>query len=256
MSLISIVIPVYNEEENVERVHAEISAVFSKVDDIEIEFIFADNHSTDRSFDKLQMLAARDPRVRVLRYARNFGFNRSVLTGYRHAKGEAAIQFDCDLEDPPEVMLELIRLWRLGHDVVVGVRAVRQESRLLILLRRMYYRLINAISDEYHEIDAGDFRLIDRHILDQLRAIRDARPYVRGLTSEIARNQASVRYKRNKRLYGESKFGLRALVKLALEGIFSQSIAPLQLASVVGFWDRGADSGIVGHLPGAAPSLE
>lgn len=239
MSLISIIVPVYNEEANVERAHADICKVFSEAKDVEIEFIFADNHSTDQTFEKLKALAGRDPRVRVLRYARNFGFNRSVLTGYRHAKGDAAIQVDCDLEDPPEVMLEFIRLWRQGHDVVVGIRAVRQESWLLIMLRRMYYRLIDAISDEHHETDAGDFRLIDRRILDQLRTIRDARPYVRGLTSELARKQASVKYKRAKRLYGESKFRLRALVKLALEGIFTQSIAPLQLASVVGFTIAG-----------------
>jgi len=235
MALISILVPVYNEEHNVERAYSEIDSVFSSAKDVEIEFIFVDNHSTDRTFENLQLLAARDPRVRVLRYARNYGFNRSVLTGYRHARGDAAIQVDCDLEDPPHIMLDFVRLWREGHDVVVGIRAVRQESWLLIFLRRMYYRLINAISDERHETDAGDFRLIDRRVIEQLRIIRDARPYVRGLISELARDQASVRYSRNKRLFGESKFRFGALIKLALEGIFSQSVVPLQIASLLGF---------------------
>ena len=234
--LISIMLPVYNEEGNVERAHAEISEVFSKLSDIDIEFIFADNHSTDSTFEKLQKLAAQDPRVRVIRYARNFGFNRSVLTGYRHAAGDAAIQIDCDLEDPPAIMLDFVRLWKEGHDVVVGVRAARQEGKLLIALRRLYYRLIDAISEEKHETDAGDFRLIDRRILDQLLVIRDARPYVRGLVSGLARNQTSVAYTRNRRMAGESKFRLWALINLALEGIFSQSTVPLQVASIAGFF--------------------
>ena len=229
-------LPVYNEEGNVERAHAEISEVFSKLSDIDIEFIFADNHSTDSTFEKLQKLAAQDPRVRVIRYARNFGFNRSVLTGYRHAAGDAAIQIDCDLEDPPAIMLDFVRLWKEGHDVVVGVRAARQEGKLLIALRRLYYRLIDAISEEKHETDAGDFRLIDRRILDQLLVIRDARPYVRGLVSGLARNQTSVAYTRNRRMAGESKFRLWALINLALEGIFSQSTVPLQVASIAGFF--------------------
>jgi glycosyltransferase involved in cell wall biosynthesis len=235
MPLISILLPVYNEEGNVERAHAEISEVFAALPEVEIEFIFADNHSTDDTFSKLEKIAARDPRVRVLRYARNFGFNRSVLTGYRHARGDAAIQIDCDLEDPPAIMLEFVRLWRAGHDVVVGVRAQRQESWLLSRARRLYYRLIDAISEEDHETDAGDFRLIDRRILNQLRLIRDAQPYVRGLVSGLARNQGAVRYARNKRQAGESKFRLKGLVRLALEGIFAQSTVPLKLATVAGF---------------------
>lgn len=235
MTLISIVLPVYNEEHNVRRAYTEISEVFARLDDVSIEFIFADNHSTDDTFARLRELAAEDSRVRVLRYARNFGFNRSLLTAYRHAKGDAAIQIDCDLEDPPRVMLDLIRLWREGHDVVVGVRAKRKEPWLLSMARRVFYRLIDAISEETHEMDAGDFRLVDRRILDQIRLVRDTRPYVRGLISEFARNQASVRYARDKRMAGESKFRFVALVELALEGIFSQSTVPLRLASFIGF---------------------
>lgn len=235
MTLLSIVLPVYNEEHNVRRAYTEISEVFETLPDVDIEFIFADNHSTDGTFAELRKLAAEDSRVRVLRYARNFGFNRSLLTAYRHAKGAAAIQIDCDLEDPPRIMLDFVRLWRAGHDVVVGVRAKRMEPWLLSTSRRIFYRLIDAISEETHEMDAGDFRLVDRRILDQIRLVRDTRPYVRGLISEFARNQASVRYARDKRMAGESKFRFVALVELALEGIFSQSTVPLRLASFIGF---------------------
>lgn len=234
MQLISIVMPVYNEELNVRRAHAEVSQVLSTIEGIRAEFIFADNHSTDRTFDELRKLAEEDPRVRVLRYARNFGFNKSLLTAYRHAKGDAAIQIDCDLEDPPEIIREFIRLWREGHDVVVGIRAKRQENWLLAMGRRAFYWLMNAISEETHVIDAGDFRLVDRSVLSQLCRVRDAKPYVRGLVSELTRRQGSVRYARNRRMAGESKFRMGALIKLAFEGIFSQSTVPLQLASVMG----------------------
>lgn len=235
MMLISIVLPVYNEEHNVRRAHREISRVFEELDDIELEFIFADNHSTDDTMGELRQLAAEDSRVRVIRYARNFGFNRSLLTAYRHAKGDAAIQIDCDLEDPPRIMLDFVRLWRRGHDVVVGVRAKRREPWALSTARSAFYRLINAISEETHEMNAGDFRLVDRRILDQIRLIRDTRPYVRGVISGFARSQASVSYSRDRRVAGESKFRLLALVELALEGIFSQSTMPLRLASILGF---------------------
>jgi dolichol-phosphate mannosyltransferase len=235
MKLISVVLPVYNEEQNVRRAYSEISSVLEQVDDVEAEFIFADNHSTDGTFAELRTLAAEDKRIRVLRYSRNFGFNRSLLAAYRHAAGDAAIQIDCDLEDPPRIMIDFIRLWREGHDAVLGIRAKRQESRLLSTTRRLYYSLLNAISEERHEVDAGDFRLLDRRILDQLLLIRDTRPYVRGLVSELARNEASVPYSRDKRISGESKFRFWALVRLALDGIFSQSIVPLRLASFAGF---------------------
>src|SRR5262245_58548185 len=120
--LISIVIPVYNEGENVERAYNAVKAQFEGRNDLDFEIIFTDNHSVDDTFERLKCIAARDLRVRVLRFSRNFGFNRSILTGYRHAQGDAAIQIDCDLEDPPATFHEFIRLWRAGHDVVVGVR--------------------------------------------------------------------------------------------------------------------------------------
>ena len=234
--LISVIIPAYNEEDNVERAYEEVTAELMKLDAFEHEIIFTDNHSTDRTFAKLKAIAARDPRVRLVRFARNFGFQRSILTGYRCARGDAAIQIDCDLEDPPTLFADFLRLWQEGNDVVVGVRAQRAEGMHMVLARRAFYVLLDKISDVRHEIDAGDFRLVDRAILDQLRAIDDAQPYVRGLISELARSQASVRYTRGKRLHGESKFPLRQLLKLALEGIFAYSTAPLRVATYCGLF--------------------
>lgn len=233
-SLLSIVVPVYNEVDNVARAHQAIVTTMSAYPDIDLELIFTDNHSTDGTFEKLKMLAATDRRVRVIRFARNFGFNRSILTGYRQARGAAAIQVDCDLEDPPSVFHEFIRRWREGHDVVVGVRRQRPERRLTALIGKAFYRLLAKISDHPVHIDAGDFRLVDRTILDQLQVIEDARPYLRGLISELACNPAVVPYDRHRREFGQSKFPLMQLINLAIDGIYAHSIVPLQLATYAG----------------------
>lgn len=233
-TLISVVIPVYNEEANIPIAYAAVMAELAKHDDLDAELIFTDNHSTDRSFEVLQEIAERDPRVKVLRFSRNFGFNKSILTGYRQAKGNAAIQIDCDLEDPPELFHDFIRLWRQGHDVVIGVRAMRTENVWIGRTRRAFNTILNKLSETPHVMNSGDFRLIDRKILDQLRLIHDPYPYVRGLISELATRQATVSFRRQRRQYGESKFPLRRLISLAMEGIYAHSILPLKLATYIG----------------------
>lgn len=233
---ISVIVPVHNEEHNVDRAYSAIVEEFNKLSNYSYEIIFTDNHSTDGTFGKLKVLAASDPDVRVLRFARNFGFHRSILTGYRYAEGAAAIQIDCDLEDPPSMFEEFLRLWREGHDVVAGVRSERRESRVMIVLRRAFYNLLGRISEVPHAVDAGDFRLVDRKILDQLKTIDDAQPYVRGLISELARNQTGVIFSRRKREFDKSKFPLSQLVRLAMSGILSYSIEPLRLATYLGIF--------------------
>lgn len=233
-TLISIVIPVFNEEHNIPLAYAAVTEQFTRYHDLDYEIIFTDNHSTDKSFVVLTEIAARDERVKVLRFSRNFGFNRSILAGYRHASGAAAIQIDCDLEDPPSLFPQFIELWRQGHDVVIGVRTQRTESRLVGAGRRAFFSLLNRISDIPHIENSGDFRLVDRSILDQLRVVADPDPYVRGLISELAANQATVEFARNIRQHGESKFPLRQLVRLALVGLYAHSTVPLKLATYAG----------------------
>lgn len=226
--------PVFNEEENIERAYTAIVDEFKNHTDLDYEIIFTDNASTDGTYEKLRQIAAKDPQVRALSFVRNFGFQRSILAGYRCAKGDAAIQIDCDLEDPPAVFSEFIRLWREGHDVVVGIRSQRIEPRYMIYLRRLYYKILGRISDMPHKVDAGDFRLVDRSILNQLHHINDFQPYVRGLISELAHNQIGVHYQRNKREFGESKFPLRQLIRLAAEGMYACSTTPLRVANYLG----------------------
>lgn len=232
--LISVVVPAYNEQDNVESVYRAVLAVFDTMPAYEFEIIFCDNHSTDETFQRLTEIATSDHRVKVVRFARNFGFNRSVLTGYRLASGDAAIQLDCDLQDPPELFPTFLELWEQGHDVVVGVRRNRQESWLLQAARRTFYRILQRISDDNIMVDGGDFRLVDRAVLDSLRAIDDADPYTRALTSLMASNQTGTPYDRKVRTAGESKYPLRQLFALACEGMIAHSIAPLRLASVFG----------------------
>jgi len=234
-SLISIVIPVYNEEANVRAAYEAVARVFDDLKSrYEFEIIFTDNHSSDDTFARIAEIAKSDRRVHAVRFARNFGFQRSVITGYRLARGDAAIQLDCDLQDPPELFPRFLALWQEGHDVVVGVRRFRDERKYLQQGRRLYYRLLNRISSDNLMLDSGDFRLVDRSILDQLQRIDDFSPYTRGLTSLLAANQIGLPYDRVARKEGASKFPLIKLVGLAVDGFIAHSTVPLRIATASG----------------------
>jgi polyisoprenyl-phosphate glycosyltransferase len=235
MKLLSIVVPVYNEEANIEPLHEAVSRVLEQAADrYDWELIFTDNCSTDRTFEYLERLAARDPRVRVYRFSRNFGFQRSILTGYRLARGAAAVQIDCDLQDPPELILDFLKLWEAGYRIVFGVRRSRPEPFLVHATRRLFYRLIAWLSRDDLPRDAGDFRLIDRCVLDLLCDYRDENPYLRGYIASLGFRQIGVSYDRAERRRGKSAFRLGNLIDLALDGIVSHSVIPLRLASFIG----------------------
>lgn len=235
--LVSICVPVFNEEANIRPLYARVGAVMASLDArYEFELLFTDNHSTDQTFEVIAEVAASDPRVRVLRFSRNFGFQKSIATNYRHARGAAAMQLDADLQDPPELMTRFLELWEQGYKVVYGVRRSRpEESRAMHGLRRLFYRLIDGLSEDHLPHDAGDFRLIDRVILDELKSIEDQQPYLRGTISAMGFRQIGVPYDRSARERGSSKFTLAKLIGLALDGILHHSTVPLRLASFVGF---------------------
>ena len=233
-SLVSVLVPVFNEEANVERAYERISAIFAPLADYDFELIFTDNHSNDHTCERLVELARRDHRVRIVRFARNYGYQRSVLTAYQKARGDCAIQIDCDLQDPPEHIPEMLGLWKQGHEVVYGIRRSLPDGRLIAFLRRAYYRLISALSDDGLPIDAGEFRLVDRKLLRELRSIRDTSPYVRGVISAMGFSQIGFHYDRQERVAGYSKFPLRKMVGLAMNGILNHSLVPLRVASAVG----------------------
>lgn len=233
--LISVVIPTYNEEKNVQDAYLSVRHIFENaLSGYEFEIIFTDNHSEDNTFSELERIAQSDSRVKVARFTKNVGFNKSILTGYRLSRGDAAIQLDCDLQDPPELFPKFIELWEQGHDVVVGLRQQRPEARWLLALRKSFYRFLAKISPDNIVIDGGDFRLVDRSVLNQLRQIHDASPYVRGLISSLASNQIGFDYLRRERKVGVSKFPLSKLVGLAIDGIINHSTLPLRLATLFG----------------------
>ncbi len=226
--------PVYNEQDNLEPLYQRLCEVFDKETQYSFELLFTDNHSEDQTFERLIQMAKQDKRIRVLRFSRNFGFQPSIMTNFLNAKGEAAIQLDCDLQDPPELIHEFLRHWEEGYKVVYGVRRTRPEVWWLHALRRCYYRMIDFISEDHLPHDAGDFRLIDRAIIELLRRNKDKRPYLRGLIASMGFKQIGIPYDREARFSGRSKFNLPRLFSLAFDGILQHSTMPLRIASYVG----------------------
>lgn len=231
---VSIVVPVFNEEENIELLYNRVFQIMAGLSKYDYEIVFTDNHSTDASFERLKGLADKDRRIKVLRFSRNFGYQRSIFTGYLNAFGDAAIQLDCDMQDPPELIPEFIRLWEEGYHVVYGVRRTRRESWWVTGIRKGFYRLIDFLSEDHLPYDAGDFRLLDRKVLNELKEIDDANPYIRGSIASIGFNQIGIPYDRAERIHGKSKFLWKDMFNLAIDGILNHSIVPLRIATYTG----------------------
>ena len=233
--LVTIIVPVFNEIDNVDVFLETLSgAIAPLADRFRFEFLFTDNHSSDGTFARLSDIAKDDERVRVLRFSRNFGYQNSILTGYRHARGDVAIQLDCDLQDPPGLIPQFLDKWREGYQVVYGIRRRRKEGRLITFARRVFYRLVNHLSDDELPVDAGDFRLIDRRILDLLSESDDRNPYLRGMIASYGFRQTGIDYDRDERHGGSTKFSIGEYVRLAVDGLVGHSIIPLRIATYVG----------------------
>ncbi|MDX1015839.1 glycosyltransferase [Sinorhizobium medicae] len=230
--LISVLVPAFNEEANVRRAYAAIVDTFRDLPGYNYEIIFTDNHSTDRTFQILQEIAGEDRRVRVIRFSRNVGYQRSLLIAYKAAAGDCSVQMDCDLQDPPHLIPNMVALWRQGNQVVYGIRRSLTDDRFTALIRRAFYRLINALSEDDLPLNVGEFRLVDRRILDELRRVDDTSPYLRGLISAMGFSQIGFEYDREARVAGESKFPFRAMLSLAVDGILNHSLTPLRIASM------------------------
>jgi len=236
--LISIIVPVYNEAGNIQPLFARLRPVISSIRTefgFQVEVVVNDNCSTDDTFLQLaEVCHTHDPaefEIRVHRFSRNIGFQRSILVGYRKALGDAAIQIDADLQDPPELIPTFIREWLAGHRVVYGVRRQRRENPVMSIVRKLFYRILKNVSEDDLPVDSGDFRLVDRVIIDVVCSVQDQDPYLRGLIASLGCRQKGVVYDRDARSVGESKFTLVDLAKLAFDGFTNHSIALLRLSS-------------------------
>jgi glycosyltransferase involved in cell wall biosynthesis len=233
LRLLSVVAPVFEEEALIEAFHARVCAA---LDGLPFELVLVDDGSADRTPALLAGLAQRDPRVRVIELSRNFGHQTALTAGLDHARGDAVVMLDADLQDPPELIPELLERWRAGCDVVYAVRSRREgETRFKLATARWFYRLFSALGDVALEPDSGDFRLLDRAPLDALLSLRERSRFLRGMTVWVGFTQTAVPYEREARAGGATKYTLRRMLTFSLDAISSFSHRPLQLATLIGF---------------------
>jgi glycosyltransferase involved in cell wall biosynthesis len=232
--MISVVVPVFNEEESLHELHRRLSASIPEAEPYEI--VLVDDGSTDGSWSIMRSLAAGDSQLRLVRLSRNFGHQAAITAGLDASRGEAVVVLDADLQDPPELIPELVARWRDGFDVVFAVRAERAgESRLRLLAISTFYRLLRAISGEDIPANVGDFRLMSRRVVDALASMPERARFLRGMTSWVGFRQTGVEYRRDARHAGTSKYPPRKLLRLALDGITSFSTVPVRLVAWLGF---------------------
>jgi dolichol-phosphate mannosyltransferase len=234
-ALVSVVVPVYCEEGVVERTYRELTRVLEGMAGYRHEIVFVDDGSTDDTLPRLKRLAAADPRVKVITFSRNFGHQIAISAGIDTAEGDAVVIIDADLQDPPTLIPDMLRLWRQGNAVVYGRRTAREgETWFKKRTATWFYALLNRLAEVEIPRDTGDFRLLDRRVVAQIRGLREQHRFLRGLVSWIGYRQTALEYVRAPRQEGETKYSLRAMTYLALDGILSFSSRPLRLATNFG----------------------
>ena len=237
MKKISVVIPMYNEEEVAQVCYVRLTQVMRQISNYDYELIFINDGSKDKTLEIMKEIALKDNRIKILSFSRNFGHQSAVLCGLNYAGGDAVIIIDADLQDPPEVIPDMIKHWEEGFEVVYGKRKSRKgESAFKLLTASMFYRFINSLSNVELPKDTGDFRLVDRKVVDVIVNMPERNKYLRGLVSWIGFNQYPYEYDREKRYAGKTKYPLRKMMKLAGDGIISFSNKPLKMVGGFGIF--------------------
>ena len=234
--LLSVVIPIYNEQATLSELYRRLTHVLSEnLAELAYEIVFVNDGSTDGSIQILSELHADDPAVKVVNLSRNFGHQAALTAGLDYAKGDAVICMDGDVQDPPEIIPTLVARWRDGNDVVYAVRKLRKEGFIKRGCYAAFYRLLRRLSMVSIPLDAGDFALMDRRVVDCLKALPERSRFIRGLRTWVGFRQAGVEYEREKRFAGVPKYTWSKLVHLAVSGLLSFSALPLRMATAVGF---------------------
>ena len=237
--IFSIIAPIYNELKNIPELYPRVRDVMDQTSE-NWELILVDDGSTDGSTDLIRELASKDDRVRPVIFARNFGHQIAVTAGLDYSRGDAVVIIDADLQDPPEAILALIEKWREGYQVVYAVRSEREgETWFKRVTASLFYRMIFRITDVNIPLYTGDFRLMDRSVVDVMNQMREKHRFLRGMSSWVGFKQIGVEYKRKARFAGETKYPFKKMFKLALNAITSFSYFPLQLATYLGFIAAG-----------------
>lgn len=232
---LSVVVPMYNEEEVIEVTYGRLRSVLDKLGET-YEIVFVNDGSRDRTADIVRSLCAEDRRVKLVEFSRNFGHQIAVTAGMDHASGRTVVLIDADLQDPPELIADMVAKWREGYDVVYGRRIERKgESLFKKMTAAAFYRLLRSMTSVNIPVDTGDFRLMDRKVCDALTSMRERSRFIRGMVSWAGFKQTSVDYVRDERFAGETKYPLKKMIRLSLDAMTSFSTKPLKIASVLGF---------------------
>lgn len=238
--LLSIVIPIYNEEPVIVELNKRLQSLLNNIASAFpgfIEVIFIDDGSQDKSLEMLRGIASQESRYRVISLSRNFGHQNAITAGMDHAQGEAVVVIDADLQDPPEVILEMLQKWKVGFDIVYAIRSEREgESLFKRLTASLFYRFMRKMIGIKMPLDAGDFRLMSRRVILTLHALRESNRFVRGLVAWTGFKSSSIYYKREKRFAGTTKYPLRKMIKFAFDGITTFSTIPLRAATWLGLF--------------------
>lgn len=231
---LSVVIPVFNEQDNLPALYDRLTTVLTQCEP-SYEIVFVDDGSRDRSLELMHKFSELDQRIRIVELARNFGHQVAISAGLDHARGQGVVIMDADLQDPPEVLPQFISKWREGHDVVYAIREHRKESWFKRSAYNLFYRLLQRIANIYIPLDAGDFCIMDRKIVELLNGMPERNRFVRGIRSWVGLDQVGLAYDRQQRYAGEPKYTFRRLLYLALDGLVSFSYVPLRMISIAGF---------------------
>lgn len=235
MKKISVVIPMYNEEEVVKTSYLRMQKVLEELKQYDYEMIFINDGSKDKTLELLEEIAQNNKKVKILSFARNFGHQAAVTAGIRYVTGDAIVIIDADLQDPPELLPEMIALWEEGNEVIYGQRKSRKgESAFKLLTAKMFYSTLNALSDVEIPKDTGDFRLVDRKVIDVINNLPEHNKFLRGLFSWVGFKQKAYRYERQERQAGKTKYPFKKMWKLATDGIISFSTKPLKIVGGLG----------------------